>query len=256
MPAESVVEYVTASGARSAVLAALGDSPRDAAAVIEAVEVRDSAVYRALSDLADEALVRETNGGWRRTGAGEGVAALVDGARDGSAVLSTDREYWATHDLAAVPEPFRRRIDALAGCEVARAPADDPYRVVERVEAVFRAADSIDVVSSVTHPPLRRAMDESDPDGRLVASRSVVDENVEAHRSGEYDRPVDIRVVEHDVDLVVTDREVVLTLLTPDGEYDQSGAVFADGDRALAWGRGLFEHFWQRATPLVEYVER
>ncbi|MFB6141223.1 MAG: transcriptional regulator FilR1 domain-containing protein [Halosimplex sp.] len=30
--------------------------------------------------------------------------------------------------------------------------------------------------------------------------------------------------------------------------------VFADDDRALEWGRDLFEYYWDRASPNEEFV--
>jgi len=47
----------------------------------------------------------------------------------------------------------------------------------------------------------------------------------------------------------VTDEHLMLSLPTLDGQYDSRTELFATDERALAWGRDVFEHYWNRGRP-------
>jgi predicted transcriptional regulator len=59
-----------------------------------------------------------------------------------------------------------------------------------------------------------------------------------------------------DVAVSVTDGHLLLSLPTLDGQYDSRTEVLATDERALAWGRDLFEYYWDRAVPEEEFLAR
>jgi predicted transcriptional regulator len=46
----------------------------------------------------------------------------------------------------------------------------------------------------------------------------------------------------------------MLSLPTIDGQYDSRTEVLATDERALAWGRDLYEYYWERATPVETFL--
>lgn len=255
-----IVDYVCSSVVRTAVLGSIASDPRPTDAVIAAVDASESAVYDALAGLESQGLIRQVDRrSWEPTGTGTAVLAVIGVRDETQAVLDADQAYWRDHDTAVLPGHFRSRLHELAGAEVVRASDTDPHRIVRLVGEELEAADDLDVIAPVYHERYESAIREIA--GR-VRPRIVVDATTVRDRlAGTVsDEPADIqgveaRVMDIDLALAVTDDRLFLSFPTLDGNYDARTEVMADSAAARRWGRDLFEHFWERATPAETYVK-
>jgi predicted transcriptional regulator len=183
------------------------------------------------------------------------VADLLEQQENLCRLLEDD--YWETHDVGALPRRFRLRLTEIAGAEVFRAPDTDPHAAVREVVERVEAADSrLDVVTPIYQADYDNVMPDR-PGARLVIDTTVVEESIARVGSVEQARIFDetnVRLLDVDVGVSVTDDHLMLSLPTIDGQYDSRTEVFATDDRALAWGRDLYEYYWERATPADEYL--
>jgi predicted transcriptional regulator len=252
---ESIVGYVLGSSVRTDVLLAVVAERRSIAAVLDAVDASESAVYNAVGDLERKGLVRSLETGWAATGSGQLVADLLEQQGNLCRLLADD--YWRTHDVAALPRRFRLRLTELADAEVFRASDTDPHAVVREVrDRVERTDTNVDIVTPIYQAEYEAVMPDS-PDARLLVDRSVaLDalERVDSPDDAEQWTETAVRVLDVDVGIAVTPDEIMLSLPTIDGQWDSRTEVLAEDDRAMAWGRDLFEHYWSRATPNDEFV--
>lgn len=149
---EPIVEYVTTSGARTAVLRAVVDGPVSTQSVLSGVSASESAVYGALGELRERDLIRKPDSNaWEPTGLGLAVGDAIVERRRTEEVLRVDPEYWKTHDVTALPEQFRATLSRLADAEVVRATDTDPNRAVREVKRRIEAADSVAIVAPIYH---------------------------------------------------------------------------------------------------------
>jgi predicted transcriptional regulator len=252
---ESIVGYVLGSSVRTDVLLAVVVERRSMGALIDAIEASESAVYNAVGDLERKGLVRSLETDWAATGSGHLVADLIEQQENLCRLLADD--YWRNHDVSALPRRFRLRLTELAGAEVVRASDTDPHAVVREVrDRVDRAGTNVDIVTPIYQAEYEAVMPDS-ADARLLVDRSVALDALERVDSpDEVDQWTEttVRVLDADVGIAVTDEEVMLSLPTIDGQWDSRTEVVAADDRAMEWGRDLFEHYWDRATPNDEFV--
>jgi len=252
---ESVVGYVLGSSVRTDVLLAVVAERRSMSELIGAVEASESAVYNAVGDLERKGLLRSLEAGWASTGSGQLVADLLEQQGNLCRLLADD--YWREHDVSALPRRFRLRLTELAGAEVVRASDTDPHAVVREVrDRVDRAGTNVDIVTPIYQAEYEAVMPDS-PDARLLVDRSVaLDalERVDSPEEADQWTETAVRVLDADVGIAVTDEEILLSLPTVDGRWDSRTEVLATDDRAMEWGRDLFEHYWDRATPNDEFV--
>lgn len=249
MDADSVARFVAASTVRTAVLDALVEENHSTRALVADLEASESAVYDAVNALAERGLLCERDDEWELTGVGFVVADALDWLAAAETTLDADRAYWRTHDVTVLPERLRRHVGALCDCEVIRATDADPNRVVREVAERIREADRIDIVSPVYQKQYAQAITPADVSARLVLDYDVV-EAVRTDPPGEAQAVpnTEVRVAEAAFALGVTESEVMLSLPQCDGSYDIQSEVVAPGDRAVRWGRRLFETVWEHSV--------
>jgi len=251
----SVFGDVLGSSVRTDVLVSIAGAPCDTDGLIESIDASESAIYNAVGDLGRRGLLREVGDRHEVTGSGQLVADLLE--QQGNLCRLLEDDYWRDHDVGALPRRFRLRLTELAGAEVFRAPDTDPHAVVREVVDRVEAADSrVDIVTPIYQAEYEAVMPDS-ADARLIIDTRVLEESLERAGSIEEAREFEhtgIRVLDIDVGVGVTDDHLMLSLPTIDGQYDSRTEVLATDERALAWGRDLYEHYWERAAPVETFL--
>lgn len=254
MGSESLVEFVVGSSVRTDVLSAITRGTTGTDDMLATLDASESAVYNAFSALERRGLIRSPDGRWEATGSGRLVADLVEQRREICTLLAD--EYWEAHDVSVLPRQFRIRLDELSAVDVVRASETDPHGVVREIAARIGNAESVDVISPIYHTEYDESMPDSD-EARLAVNKDVVEEGLRTvGNPDEVDtyEHTSVRVLDVDVALGITDGTLLLSLPTLAGRYDSRSEVLGEGERAVAWGEALFEHYWERATPIEEVV--
>lgn len=250
MSGSDALRAVLGSTVRTDLLVAVADTPQPTAGLKQRVDASESAVYDALGTLERRGLVRSVEGVWELTGSGRVVADLLVQVAGLDQLLAGD--YWERHDVALLPRPFRLRLTDLADAEVFRAPDTDPHAVVRQVsDRVQAGSPNVDIATPIYQAEYEAVMPD-DENARLLIDPAVIEDAVErmdaAPRGREFE-DTKVRFLAIDVAIGVTDEHLMLSLPTIDGQYDSRTEVFATADRAIEWGRDLFECYWERATP-------
>jgi predicted transcriptional regulator len=252
----SIFRDVLGSSVKTDVLLTVAAMPSGTDQLIESIDASESAIYNALGDLDRRGLVRTVDGRRELTGSGQLVADLLEQQENLCRLL--DDDYWETHDVGALPRRFRLRLTELAGAEPFRAPDTDPHAAVrEVVDRVEETESRLDIVTPIYQAEYEMAMPDREG-ARLVIDTTVLQESLERAGSIAEARIFDeteVRVLDVDVGIGLTDDYVMLSLPTIDGQYDSRTEVFATGERALAWGQDLYEYYWERATPSDRFLD-
>ncbi|MFC7138272.1 helix-turn-helix transcriptional regulator [Halosimplex aquaticum] len=255
MNTDKIVGYVLGSSVRTDVLTAVVGERQPMDELIGSIEASESAVYNAVGDLERRGLVRSLEDGWDATGSGRLVADLLEQQENLCRLLEDD--YWRTHDVGALPRRFRLRLTELAGADVFRATDTDPHAIVREVcDRVERAGTNVHIVTPIYQAEYEAVMPDSS-DARLVVDTTVATEaldRIESPGDARQWEETPVRVLDVPVGVGVTDNEVMLSLPTIDGQYDSRTEVMAEDERAIEWGRDLFEYYWNRAVPNDEFI--
>lgn len=249
----SLVEYVTSASTRESVVRELAAEPRPTRTLCRALDASESGVYAAVNDLRENDVVAADDDRLRLTGLGIAIADALERRRRLEGVLASDPDYWRSHDVSALPDPFRARLPELVGVEVVRTPEADPVGVIRLIGERLRDADSVTVVSPVHLPELGETLREvcADRPGRLVVTEEVVEE-IRRHDDGRVPVPerLSVRVADVSFALAVADAATFVSLPRLDGGYDPRTELVAETSTATAFGDDLFEWVWEDATPL------
>ncbi|MEF8850829.1 MAG: transcriptional regulator FilR1 domain-containing protein [Haloarculaceae archaeon] len=241
---------------RTDVLVSVASKASATERLIETIDASESAIYNAVGDLERRGLVRTVDARHEVTGSGQLVADLLEQQENLSRLLEDD--YWETHDVGALPRRFRLRLTELAGAEVFRAPDTDPHAGVREVSRRIEAAEErVDVVTPIYQAEYETVMPDTEG-ARLVIDTTVLRESLERVGSLEEARVFEettVRLLDVDVGVGVTEDHLLFSLPTIDGQYDSRTEVLATDERALAWGRDLYEYYWERATPVDRFLE-
>jgi len=248
------VEFVTGSSVRSDVLRAVVDGTRSTSSLLDEVDASESAVYGAVNELRDRGLLTES-GDLAVTGVGEIVRDVLTTLDETEALLTNDPAYWRSHRVDVLPERFRTDLSALAGCDIVRATETDPHRAVRTVARRLEDADHVSIATPIYQDEYAMQLPAVD-EIRLLLNTAVVEDATADAIEGGIEPPADARLRVGDVGfaLTVTDDVVMLSLPELDGGYDTGSELIAESDDALDWGRRLYEHCWERATPVESFA--
>jgi predicted transcriptional regulator len=246
----SVFRDVLGSTVRTDVLVAVAADARPTKRLVETVDASESAVYNAVDDLRNQGLVRSVEGRCETTGSGQVVADHLEHQSELCRLLS--EPYWESHDTAVLPERFRLRLPELSGADVFHASDTEPHAAIREIcDRIETGSPDVDVISPIYQPEYEEVMPDASEArlllGTEVATRllATIDDPEEA---SEFEH-TSVCILDVDVAMGITDEHLMLSLPTLDGQYDSRTELFATDDRALAWGRDVFEHYWNRGRP-------
>jgi predicted transcriptional regulator len=153
-----------------------------------------------------------------------------------------------------LPSRFRAELSALAGCDVVRATETDPHRAVRVVTRRLDEAESAAIATPIYQDEYAMQLPDMS-DIRLLLNEAVVKDTTIDAIDGSTEPPDGTRIRVSDVGfaLTVTDEVVMLSLPEIGGGYDTQSELIAEHDRALDWGRRLYDHCWERARPIEEF---
>jgi predicted transcriptional regulator len=247
------VKWVNSSDVRSAVVDEVAGETLGTDVLLETVEASESAVYAALSDLERRGIVDERETGWTVTGRGHVVADLLAQRGAVEQLFAGEGDYWQTHDVSVLPEPFRLRLGALSDYEEIEISRTDPQRVVRTLSKVIAGSEWAWILAPIYQAEYARALPDND-ESRLVLDPAVVQDALASIDDPGADEPerTEIRIGEAPLGLTVTPSAVLVSFPTLDGQYDTRTELSAESERARQWGRDLFEHYWEQAMPIPD----
>lgn len=247
---DDLVQFVLASSVRADVLSAVAEGTHTTDDLLASLDASSSAVYNAIGRLEDASLLAVGDDGWTVTGSGRLVADCVGLQQRLDTLLSESGGYLATHDAGVLPVEYRFRMSDLAGGTVLEATETEPQRVVREVADRLERAPRARMIAPIYIEAYAGSMP-LEPESRLLLDRGVLETIAETAGDGD-GGDADVRIADVDFSMAVTDADLLLSLPTLDGRYDPQSEFVAGHDRALRWGRNLFDALWQEAVPVGE----
>lgn len=245
-------EFVIASSVRIEIVTHLvgGAAPIDE--LLTSIDASDSAVYNAVSALADRGILSGDADSWELSANGQIVADAIDHWQSTGAFLDTDSEYWKNHDASVIPPKFRRRLSDIGEYEVVRSVESQVTRHHRAALTRLREADHCLIMSPFFSTEYHNAIPDS-PKTRVLAHRSAVDTREQRINDGldagkELDHAA-LRLTESKCSFAVGDDFLVFSLPTQSGEPTMANVV-SETESAIQWGKDLFEEKWEASEPI------
>lgn len=258
MPDKPPNEFVIASSVRTKIVTTLAEGAVPTDELLDAISASGSAVYDAVSTLADRGLVSERGDAWELTAHGQLVADSIEQWQSTEAFLGADPEYWKRHDASVIPPKFRRRLPEIGEYEVVRSDESHVTRHHQASLSRLRAADHCLILTPFFSVEYQAATPDV-PETRMLVHRSAVDTRADRIRDGRPDAEdldeAELRLTECEFAMSVGEDFLVFGLPTQSGD-PATATVVSETDAAVEWGRDLFEAKWDDSDPMEEYIAR
>jgi predicted transcriptional regulator len=211
---------------------------------------------RHLSRLVEAKLLEKTpDGHYRVSPYGE----LMIRTTRGQSFIVEHRDYFSTHTLGALPDEFVGRIGELSKCEY----IEDVMVVFQNIERMFREAEEqamrITDQYLLLAVPASKASTERGVKFRIITIKDIAYPPDFTETTASFEKwlqegrftPREADRI--DVFLAMSERAVAaLSFPGRDGRFDYLGFTSRD-EAALKWCRDLFEYYWERAEPKLDF---
>jgi predicted transcriptional regulator len=256
------IQGIFRSGILMQILIALGSGEKTLADLRSITGSSSQALIPRIRQLESFHYVESKPGRYVLTPLGEIVVPEIGRLVRLMAGIRRHGDFWITHDVACIPEPFRKSLGALYDATVLHAVAEDILNVHTHFLQVLDQAEWIHAVSSITshdHADTLRRLALRGTPIELVVPQTLAeklmtspyaymrDDLVGVDTFAFYISPEPIRL-----GMTVTDTALSLGLYKRDREtYDLAADLTSCDRRAVSWGEQVFQYYKKGAEKLI-----
>lgn len=235
------------SDARLAIIMML-DEERSFTEIKNYVGVSSPEVSRHLRRLSDSFVIEKKRDGlYVLTSLGQFVRSMYFGVD----AITNHLQFFIQHDISAIPEMLRGRMDMLVGCKVLQL-----YPAMEKIMMIDEDTELYwDISENV--PPTQdddegRARFLSIPDIRSIITlhltRGYYDESTEKKY---YET---VRVLDEiNYSVTINGDKALIALPTHDGKIDRNHYLYGDSDAFVNWCKQFFQYYWEKAKTIPPF---
>jgi predicted transcriptional regulator len=259
--AEPDLKSFTRSSIRTKVMLTLLDGGKTAGELEKIMNTRASTILHSIKSLMDCNLVDKKNQGYSLTSIGKIQAIMLDELVNTIVTVNEHHDFWLHHDMSGIPLDLQKRIGMLGLGEIIRDSPETPRKSLDYFIDALHQSKEMRGVSPVVVRGYPEAISHIVKNGTYVeiiltnpVLKAVISEqkallndllNHENFRLYSIDRDIKIS-------FTVTESFLNLGLSRIDGIYDLGTDLIFSGEKAIMWGRMLFQHY----LSISEQLER
>lgn len=255
------VQSIFSSRLKIQILLSVVSGPKQLAELREVTGSTSQAIIPKIRSLERQSLVEPSNRGYAITPLGRILATKIGDLVLTMGELMRHREFWATHDIEGIPQPFLSQIGDLIDSDLKFDTTDNMFHVYTHFVTILQQAGYIHGVSSVMNPQIADVLSERVVNGipvELVVNRGIAQGLIQEPFASKLKMLVPYRHFKiwlsddplH-IGITVTDKHLSLGLNKKvNAVYDSSADMYSNDPRALDWAERLFRHYRDRAVLL------
>lgn len=255
------IQALFSSRLKIQILLSLTSGPKQLSELRDVTGSTSQAIIPKIRILERMALVEPSDHGYAITPIGRVLATKIGEYVMTMGELMQHREFWATHDIEGIPQPFIYQVGDLIGSEVKFDTTDNMFHVYTHFVSILEQAGYIHAISSVMNPQIADVLAARVVAGipvELVVNQGVADglkqepflSKIRALKPYKHFK---VWVVNEPLYLgiTVTDKHLSLGLnkKTP-MVYDSSADMYSSDPTAREWAERLFQYYRGRAVLL------
>ncbi|MGB9928650.1 MAG: helix-turn-helix transcriptional regulator [Methanosarcina sp.] len=256
---KSLIDLVFFSDKRKDLLFLLKKEPRDIDTIKEALNVDSGSIQPHIKRMKESHLIVEKDKVYELSEIGEAIAENVQPLLDMAYVFEENAEYWKNHDLNSIPYFLLERIGEIGSFELLEPDIEHMFETPR----VFleNLLNSKNILTFVTYfhpesPYIYTKLVEKGAEITLcmtenVAERLFLTYPEQAKELAKKSRLFILRKPAAIPSVIVTDHFLAFKLFENNGKL-RDQIVLSFEEKALAWGRELFQYCVQGAEPLNE----
>lgn len=258
---QSHVNLIFSSNRKKDLLLLLKKGPRDIDEIKELLKVDSSSIQPHIKKMKDYDLIIEEDKIYCLSKKGEIIVENMESLLNTAEVFERNIEYWKTHELTSIPDFLLERIDELENFELLEPNAEYLAETPKKILENMLASKEIMTFVSYFHPEAPSIYANLSKKGAkitLCMTENVVKRLFSGYQDeakrlcrAENSKMFILRKKAKIPSVIVTDRFLAFKLFETDGKLRDQLIVCSE-DKALLWGRELFEHCMETAEPLNE----
>lgn len=253
------IQSLFSSRLKIQILLSVATGPRQLSELRDVTGSVSQAIIPKIRSLERSALIEQQPDGYHITPTGRVLATKISDLVMTLGEFTRHQEFWSTHDIEGIPEPFLHQIGDLLGSEIIFDTTDNMFHVYSHFINILKEAKYIHGISSVMNPELAGVLAERVIAGipvELVVNRNIAKGLSQEPFAGEIRKlkpygHFKVWMVPETLHLgiTVTDKHLSLGLnkKSPD-VYDSSADMYSNDPRARDWAERLFVYFRDRAV--------
>jgi len=256
-----LIQSIFSSRLKIQILLTVAEGPKQLSDLRDVTGSTSQAIIPKIRSLERLSLIEQRDRGYVITPIGRILTTKIGDFVMTTGELMQHREFWATHDIDGIPQPFLNQIGDLIGSELKFDTTDTMFHVYSHFLSILQQAEYIHGISSVMSPALADVLAQRVIEGipvELVVNQKIVDGLMQEPFLSKIQqlRPYKdfkIWIVEEPLNLgiTVTDKHLSLGLnKTVNNVYDSSADMFSSDPKARDWAERLFQYYRNRAVLL------
>ncbi len=253
------VQSLFSSRLKIQILLSVATGPRQLSELREVTGSVSQAIIPKIRNLERSALIEQQADGYHITPTGRILATKIGDLVMTMGEISKHQEFWSTHDIEGIPEPFLHQIGDLIGSDLIFDTTDNMFHVYIHFINILKEAEYIHAISSVMNPELADVLAERVTAGvpvELVVNRTIAEGLAQEPFAGKIKklkpyRHFKVWMVSEPLHLgiTVTDKHLSLGLNKKSpGAYDSSADMYSSDPRAREWAERLFGYLREHAV--------
>ncbi len=260
-----LLSLISYSEKRKNLLILLQEGPKTLSEIKSRLRVTATGMLPQIRKLEKRNLVKQVKKEYMLTELGEVITMYFTPLIKTLRVIEDNEEFWATHDLSAIPLHLLKRISELGECKLVESSLKDWFDVHKPFIENLMKSKWIVGISPAYHPeypPFFRKLGESGIPLSLIFTK-VVFERLKRDYGGEELQQflklenVKLFVSNQNIRLAsaTTDCFFSLSLFFKDGGYDSERDLYSFEPSAVNWGRELFEYYLKGAEQITKLIK-
>lgn len=253
-----LIQSIYSSRLKVQILLSVAKDPRTLAELREITGSTSQAIIPKIRSLERLSLIEPQNHGYAITPVGKILATKIGDFVMTIGEIMKHREFWATHDIEGIPQPFLYEIGDLISSDVKFDTTDNMFHVYTHFVTILQQASYIHGISSVMSPQVADVLSERIMAGipvELIVSRNVAEglkqepfaSKIQALKPYRNFRIWMVNEPLH-LGITITDKHLSLGLNSRNNAvYDSSADLFSSDLKAREWAERLFRFYQNRA---------
>ena len=256
-----MIQSLFSSRLKTQILLSVTEGPKQLSTLRDVTGSTSQAIIPKIRSLEHLSLIESYNHEYHVTPVGRILATKIGDFVMTMGELMQHQEFWATHDIEGIPQPFLYQIGNLYGSEVKFDTTDNMFHVYTHFVSILQQAGYIHGISSVMSAAVADVLSARITAGvpvELVVSHNVMEGLMQEPFLSKIQqlkpyKNFKIWVVDEllHLGITVTDKHLSLGLnkMTND-VYDSSADMHSSDPKAREWAERLFQYYRDRAVLL------
>ncbi|MDD4092989.1 MAG: DUF1724 domain-containing protein [Methanothrix sp.] len=258
--AESDLKSFTRSSIKTKVMFTLLDEGKTASELEKIMKTRSTTILHSMKSLMESDLVEKRQQEYSLTNIGRIQAIMLDELVNTIVTIKEHHGFWLHQDISGIPDELQRRIGMLGQGDIFKNPKETPLKSLDYFLSTLSNSREIWGVSPVTIRGYPEAIYQVVNNGahvELILTNTVLKVIISEYKEmlREMLNRDNFKLYSIDMDVkvafIVTESYLNLGLARVDGSFDLGTDLIYSGEKAILWGKMLYNHYRSLSTQFV-----